>query len=56
MTQIGILLKIDSLGRIVIPKPMRELFHMENNSEAEVLVTNDGILIRKPEYEVIKKR
>ena len=52
MTQIGVTLKIDALGRRLIPKAMREVFHIRNNGEAEVLITTDGILIRNPRYEV----
>ncbi len=55
MTQIGVTLKIDALGRILIPKAMRDVFHICNNGEAEVLITTDGILIRNPQYEVKRK-
>lgn len=50
--QIGIIKEIDSLGRLVIPKEMRQLFALEK--AVEVIVTNEGILVRNPEYKLIK--
>lgn len=49
---IGIIKEIDSLGRIVIPKEMRERFSLDG--EVEVVMTEDGILIKNPEYELTK--
>lgn len=46
MDKIGITKKIDSLGRMVIPKDIRKLFEL--NTEEELIITKDGILIRKP--------
>lgn len=44
----GIKKEIDNLGRLVIPKEMRELFNM--NGEVELIVTTEGILLRNPKY------
>lgn len=49
---IGIIKEIDSLGRLVIPKEMRERFSLDR--EVEVVMTEDGILIKNPEYELTK--
>jgi AbrB family looped-hinge helix DNA binding protein len=49
---IGIIKEIDSLGRIVIPKEMRERFSLDG--EVEVVMTEDGVLIKNPEYELTK--
>ena len=49
---IGIIKEIDSLGRLVIPKEMRERFSLDK--EVEVVMTEDGILIKNPEYELTK--
>ena len=46
MNEFGIIKKIDSLGRMVIPKEIRKLFGLE--SEAEILITKEGVLVRKP--------
>ena len=45
--------EIDKLGRICIPKEMRKLFNLEN--EVELLLTKDGILLKNPEYILVKK-
>ena len=53
MEQIGIIKKFDNLGRIVIPKDMRERFFL--NDEVEIVPTNEGVLVRNSEYVVVKK-
>lgn len=50
---VGIIKEIDRLGRIVIPKEMRERLNLE--SRVEVLITDKGVLIRNPEYSLIRK-
>jgi len=50
MDKIGIYKKLDSLGRVLIPKEMRELFHL--TGEVELIITSEGILIRNPQYEL----
>ena len=52
MEKVGIIKEIDSLGRICIPKDMRKLFSMDK--EVELVVTPDGILIKNPEYVLVK--
>lgn len=54
MTKLGIIRKVDDLGRIVIPKEIRSFFHIGINDEVEITVTTDGILLKKPGYEVRK--
>ena len=53
MDKIGIKKEIDKLGRICIPKEMRILFNLEK--EVELQITNEGILIKNPEYVLVKK-
>ena len=53
MEIIGIKKEIDKLGRICIPKEMRRLFNLD--SEVELLVTTEGILIKNPKYGIVKK-
>ena len=50
---IGIIKEIDKLGRIVIPKEMRERLKLDE--QVEVLLTDEGILIRNSEYTLVKK-
>ena len=53
MDKIGIKKEIDKLGRIVIPKDMRALFNLQN--EVELQITKEGILLKNPEYILVKK-
>ncbi|MBQ8371867.1 MAG: AbrB/MazE/SpoVT family DNA-binding domain-containing protein [Clostridia bacterium] len=39
--------RIDKLGRIVIPKDIRDLLSIENNDVLSIRTTRDGILISK---------
>ena len=52
MTNIGIVRKIDSLGRVTLPKELRRVFMLDKNDEIEILATDDGILLRIPNIEV----
>lgn len=49
----GIIKELDNLGRLVIPKEMREMFKFEK--AVEVVVTTEGVLVRNPEYILVKK-
>ena len=53
MDKIGIRKDIDKLGRICIPKEMRTLFKLEN--VVELYITKEGILIKNPEFILVKK-
>ncbi|MBQ4066799.1 MAG: AbrB/MazE/SpoVT family DNA-binding domain-containing protein [Clostridia bacterium] len=54
MITFGIQKKIDNLGRIALPKEIREFYCMDENDKVEIVPTETGILIRKPGYKVIK--
>ena len=41
MNNIGIVKKIDALGRLVIPKEIRKLYNLD--TEAELIVTENGL-------------
>ena len=49
---VGIIKEIDKLGRIVIPKELRERFGL--NQEVEMIATEEGIVLRNPEYKLVK--
>ena len=49
----GINKEIDKLGRLVIPKEMRELFNLTDT--VEMVVTEDGILLCNPRYRLVRK-
>ncbi len=53
MEKIGVVREIDSLGRLCIPKEMRKLFYLEK--EVSLIVTRDGVLLKNPEYVLVKK-
>ena len=53
MEKIGIIKEIDKLGRIVIPKNLRERYFL--NSCVEIVATKEGLLIKKPEYTMKKE-
>lgn len=52
MTNIGIVRKVDPLGRITLPKELRRVFKIEKNEMIEILATEQGILLRVPNIEV----
>ena len=51
---IGVTKEFDNLWRIVIPKEMRDLYKFEK--VVEVVATPDGVLIRNPEYRLVKTK
>lgn len=52
MNEIGILKGFDKLGRIVIPKELRDRYGM--NGVIEIVATKQGILLKSQEYVLIK--
>lgn len=53
MDKIGIIKKIDGLGRVTIPKSMRDMYELFG--KVEVIPLKEGVLVRNPEYELVKK-
>jgi AbrB family looped-hinge helix DNA binding protein len=53
MEQIGIVKEIDSLGRIHIPKEIRKMLGLEKN--VELVITQEGLLIKSQEYHLVRK-
>ena len=51
---IGIIKEFDKLGRLVIPKDLRERYALDN--KVEIVATKQGVLIKSPEYVLVKKR
>ena len=49
---VGVIKEFDNLWRLVIPKEMRDLYRF--GKEVEVLTTTEGVLIRNPEYHLVK--
>lgn len=44
---IGMVRKIDDLGRVVVPAETRRLFNIHEGDELAISVENDAIVIRK---------
>ncbi|MBQ8915230.1 MAG: hypothetical protein IJ046_03525 [Clostridia bacterium] len=53
MCKIGIIKEFDKLGRLVIPKDLRQRFGI--SEKVEIIATKEGILLRSPDYELVKK-
>jgi len=48
MKSLGIVRKIDEVGRIVLPKELRDSFQLVNNEDAvEIFVDGDAIILKK---------
>ena len=47
MKSIGIVRRIDNLGRIVIPKSVRETLSIEDDAPLEVFIDEDRIILQK---------
>ena len=47
MKLVGIVRRIDELGRIVIPKEIRKTLHIKNGENLEIFVQNETIIIKK---------
>ena len=52
MDRIGFLKSFDKLGRIVIPKELRDRYALYD--EVEIIATREGVLIKNPEYILTK--
>ena len=53
MNHVGIIKKIDSMGRIIVPKTLRNRYLLDKR--IEMVATEEGILIRNPEYKIVKE-
>ena len=51
--RVGIIKEFDKLGRLVIPKDLRERYALDN--KVEIVATKQGVLIKSPEYILVKK-
>lgn len=47
MNYVGIPRKIDGLGRLVLPKELRQLYNLETGSYVELIPTENGFLIQR---------
>lgn len=47
MKPIGVVRKVDQLGRIVLPKSLRKRYQMNEGDPVEILVQGDHIILEK---------
>jgi transcriptional pleiotropic regulator of transition state genes len=47
MKPVGIVRKVDQLGRIVLPKSLRKRYEMNEGDPIEILVEGENILLEK---------
>lgn len=47
MNSIGIIRKVDELGRVVIPIEIREKFQIEEKTQVEIFVEGNRIILKK---------
>ena len=52
--RIGIIRKIDNLGRVTIPKEYRDFYHMNERDLICLIDTPDGLLLKNPKYKVVE--
>ena len=52
MEKIGVIKEFDKLGRLVIPKELRERYGLYDI--VEIRATKDGVLLKNPEYILVK--
>lgn len=52
MDKIGITKEIDDLGRLQIPKDIRERLGLKKN--VQLIITKEGLLIKKEGYKLVK--
>jgi len=49
MKRIGIIRHIDSLGRLVIPKEMRDYLNISKSDKVEIIPLTGGVFLKKAE-------
>lgn len=49
MKSTGIVRKIDNLGRVVIPKELRDNLNIDDNDSLEIFVDGSSIVLKKSE-------
>ena len=52
MQKVGIEKEIDSLGRLQIPKEIRNRLRLDKT--VELVVTDEGLLVKNSEYRLVK--
>lgn len=53
MKETGIVRKVDDLGRIVIPKELRDLLNIQTKDTLEIFLEDNRIILRKYERQCV---
>ena len=53
MSEIGIVKEFDKLGRLVIPKELRDRYGIGH--EVEIVAIEQGVLLKSPDFVLVKK-
>lgn len=56
MKELGVVRKIDGLGRLVIPKEIRNVLHIDIGTPIESYVDGNGIMLKKHEPDNISEK
>ncbi|MBR5253380.1 MAG: hypothetical protein IKV39_05840 [Clostridia bacterium] len=54
MADVGVIKEVDKLGRILIPKELRDRYGI--NEKIEIVALREGVLIKNHEYVPVKKQ
>lgn len=52
---VGVTRRVDELGRVTIPAEIRKTYQLNKNDIVEIIGTTEGILLRIPGIEFIRK-
>lgn len=55
MVVVGVTRRVDDLGRVTIPAEIRKTYQLNKNDMVEIIGTSEGILLRVPGIEVVRK-
>lgn len=47
---------VDTLGRIVLPKDMRDHYDIKSGDALEIIATEDGLFLKKASEEKVERR
>lgn len=49
MKSIGVVRKLDQVGRLTLPAELRKQFHLEKGDELELFVNGDMVILKRKE-------
>ena len=52
--RVGMIRRVDNLGRVTIPKEYRDFYNLNKADEVCIVETTEGLLLTNPKYKVVK--